>query len=138
MACAIMRPMGIYDQIQINDPRFPRGCGEWFQAYVEIEDSYGDFYELTADGCLYRLTDNACMSRSPKYALAAPVFLDDYNDSALTVLADYLDDQGRTNIYGYVLTFERGILTAWTYDPELIPPPPTTPPSSSHFATRSE
>lgn len=111
--------MGIYDIITIDDPRIPFGVGSEFQAYVEIADSYGDFYRLAPDGYLYRLTTNACLSRRYPHI---PVRLDDYTDPALSVLGHYDDNQGRHTIFGYTLIFERGRLIDWRWDDELIPP----------------
>lgn len=94
--------MSIFDYINSELPGFPLPGA--YQAYLDIADSYGDFYRIDPDGRLWRLTVGACMDRAwPQ----TPHRLGTYTDPALEI---YGDGPG---LPAYLLTFDRGLLTCW-------------------------
>lgn len=93
----------------IDLPSFPGAPGVELQIYPDIADSYGDFYQVDATGQLWRLTDQACMSRGPAFRLATPERLD-YSDSAMETYAP--------DGCAYLLTFVAGRLVSWRENPD--------------------
>jgi hypothetical protein len=108
--------MSIYDYITIDLPTFPHS-GLLFQTYLDVEDSYADWYRVDESGRLFRLTEQAGGSSDPRYVFAAPPHLSAYTDPRLEVHADGPDDGP-----SMLLSFIDGRLVDWRYHPDFPEP----------------
>jgi hypothetical protein len=127
--------MGIFDELTIEYPGFPPDT--IYQMYIEIADSYGDFYRVDKSGHLFRLTVGVCMNRND-IGQNAPIFLSDYTDHALKIIGGE-----ETGYIEYLLVFDHGRLIDWReYDeldsdqddePEPPAPPPVPPSPVIHY-----
>jgi hypothetical protein len=106
--------MGVYDELTIEYSAFPHPPETVYQAYFDLEDSYGDFYRVDETGQLWRLSRGA--GHSQTYGRLDPPELLIYNDTALEIYGSNWDD-GPIIIFSYILTFAHGRLTAWRENP---------------------